>query len=122
MAKHILIIDDDRDIAGALVIRLKASGYAVTHAPNGLEGVEAATRIKPDAILLDIRMPDIDGFEVNRRLKEDPELGLIPVILLSANLRENARKQAVDAGIHEFFSKPYDVPGLMNAIKRMVED
>ena len=121
MPKRVLIIDDDHDIAGALLIRLRALGYSAHHAPNGTRGLEEATQVPPDIILLDLRMPDMDGFEVNRRLKENVQLAQIPVICLSANLPEKVRKNAINSGIQACILKPYDTRVLMSAIENVVD-
>lgn len=108
--KYVLLIDDDMAIATALTLRLRAAGHDVISARDGRSGVVEAAAHRPDVILLDIRMPDIDGYEVCRRLKSDPELASIPVIFVSANAHESARDQAYQVGGSAFLSKPYE-PG-----------
>jgi DNA-binding response OmpR family regulator len=116
----VLIIDDDRAIATGLAVRLKAAGYVSVHASDGESGLAAAESDRPDVILLDIRMPDMDGFEVNRRLKGVAELADIPVIFLSANVQDWARRKAFDMGAKLYLSKPYDPERLLSAIETAI--
>jgi len=116
----VLIIDDDRAIAAGLAVRLKAAGYAVFSASDGESGLAAAESNRPDVILLDIHMPGIDGFEVNRRLKGAPELADIPVIFLSANVQDWAKRKAFDMGAKFYLSKPYAPEGLISAIETAI--
>lgn len=120
MAKRLLIIDDDRAIAQLTALRMRAAGYAVDLAFNGIAGLARAQAAPPDAILLDIRMPDLDGFEVYARLKADTRLAGTPVIFLSANVQETARKQAIAAGAAAFLAKPYEIAHIIDAVERAV--
>lgn len=118
--KTVLLIDDEPGIASALVVRLSAEGYVVETAMDGRSGLAAAAETQPDVILLDIRMPDIDGIEVCRRLKTNPELAATPVIFLSANVKDVVRHQALEAGGSAFLSKPYEPRDVLNAIRSAV--
>jgi DNA-binding response OmpR family regulator len=120
LSSRVLIIDDERGIAKALTIRLEASGYEVRWACDGTAGLAAAAEWKPDVILLDIRMPDIDGFEVNRRLRARPHFAT-PVIFLSANVQESARQAALAGGAHAFLTKPYESKAVLLAVQSALE-
>jgi DNA-binding response OmpR family regulator len=113
----VLIVDDEPAVAVALRIRLQAAGLTVEHAATGQAGLEAARWHEPGVILLDIRLPDLDGFEVYRRLKADPSLRSIPVIFLSANMQESARARSMEMGAYSFLSKPYEPAPVMAAVK-----
>lgn len=119
MPKKILVIDDDPDIVAALTIRLRAAGYEVISSPNGTRGLLAARSEQPDVILLDIGMPDIDGWGVGRR-PSAPKLADIPVIILSANVQEHTKQAALAAGAVCFLSKPYDSQTVITAIETAV--
>lgn len=108
MPCNVLVIDDERGLSQVLAIRLRAAGFTVALAGNGLSGLASAQADPPDAVVLDIRMPDIDGFEVNARLKQDPQLAGIPVVFLSANVQDSARNEALAAGAFAYITKPYD--------------
>ncbi|MBT8484562.1 MAG: response regulator [Phycisphaerales bacterium] len=120
MCDRILVVDDDASIARALSIRLEAAGYDVTHAADGAAGLDVARTQPPALILLDIRMPGLDGFDVNRALKEDPALADIPVVFLSANVRDSTRQKALAAGAAAFLAKPYDAAMVLKTIARLL--
>ena len=84
---------------------------------DGRSGLAAVATHHPDAILLDIRLPDIDGFEVCRQLKSNLQLAQIPVIFLSANVKDEAKQTAYKVGGSTFLSKPYDAKDVLAAIE-----
>jgi len=108
MPDKVLIIDDERTIANLTAMWMESAGFTTYVANDGRSGLAASAAIHPDLIILDIRMPDLDGFEVHRRLKDDPELADIPVIFLSAHAQESARLEALSSGAAQFLSKPCD--------------
>lgn len=108
MSCKVLVIDDERGLSKVLAIRLGAAGFTVATADNGLSGLASAHADPPDAIVLDMRMPDMDGFEVHSRLKQHPHLAGIPVVFLSANVQDSARNEALAAGAFAYLAKPYD--------------
>ena len=117
MPIKVLVIDDDKTITMALRIRLCAAGYDMSSVPDGISAIKAVKDKRPDVILLDIRMPGMDGFEVNRQLKAVPELKDIPVIFLSAHVQEATRQGALAAGGRHFLAKPYDAAQLVAVIE-----
>ena len=120
MSSRILIVDDDRAIAQLTSIWLKAAGFVVRLAYDGFEALRMAREWRPDLVLLDVRMPGLDGFEVLAEMKAEPELASIPVIYLSANVQESARKDALAAGAAAFLAKPYEPDLVLRAVKRVV--
>ncbi len=119
--KKILIVDDDRQVSLALSIRLKAADYDVDVAGDGENALEKLTASVPDVVLLDMRMPGIDGLEVMRQMKRDPRLANIPVIFVSANAQETAKRAALNAGGKIFLEKPFESRALLEAIQRVLE-
>ena len=117
MAQRVLIIDDEWTIQLALKTRLVAHGYAVELAEDGPSGLAAAKREPPDVILLDLRMPEMDGLEVTQHLKAAPETVDIPVIMLTANVQDTVRQQALNAGACDFLTKPYEPKAVLDAIR-----
>ncbi|OIO37227.1 MAG: hypothetical protein AUJ75_04595 [Candidatus Omnitrophica bacterium CG1_02_49_10] len=115
--KKILIIDDERELIKAISIRLKASGYEVITANNGFDGIDAAKREKPDAIVLDLIMPQFDGYETCKRLKSDPDTKSIPVIVCSAAGQKNVEADVNNIGANGFVAKPFDTIKLLETIK-----
>ncbi len=119
--KKILIVDDDRQVSLALSIRLKAADYDVDVAGDGESGLQKLAARAPDVVLLDMRMPGIDGLEVMRQMKRDPRLADIPVIFVSANAQENAKRAALNAGGKLFLEKPFESRALLDAIRGVLE-
>jgi DNA-binding response OmpR family regulator len=119
--KKILIVDDERDIVKALMIRLQGAGYDVVTAFDGAQGVFMAHKEKPDLIILDIRMPAGNGFSVAQRLKRSTHTFTIPVIFLTGSPETNAEEKARALGARFYIKKPYDPVELLDAIKRALE-
>ncbi|MBN2407997.1 MAG: response regulator [Elusimicrobia bacterium] len=123
MSKKVLIIDDELSLANMIKDHLLLKGYTVDIASNGKEGIEMARRTMPDAILLDILMPDMDGFETLKNLKKDVQTASIPVILDS--IVGDYRAEAIQMGAVDFFSKPLNISKLIESVEnitRMKED
>ena len=119
---HILIVDDDpvmrRLFGGKLVIL----GYEVIYANDGNEGREVARRLHPDLILMDERMPIMDGLEASGRLKEEDQTKDIPIILFTnEDLSIEAQKMAKDIGIDDYIHKSSDFSKLKDIIRRVLE-
>jgi CheY-like chemotaxis protein len=114
-ANRILVVDDDRDVLRGARLRLECAGYETFSAADGEEGVAAAVKLSPDAILLDVRMPRMDGLTALAKLRERAETRNIPVVMLSASLID--QQAALDAGARFFLSKPYQGRTLLAAIE-----
>lgn len=117
---HLLLIDDDRNIVQALSIRLGAAGYEITSARDGASGLAKAVSELPDAIILDIRMPVMDGLAVLSKLRENDNTRDIPVLVLTANVAETVRSKALDLGARRFLEKPCDPNELLQAVQAAV--
>jgi DNA-binding response OmpR family regulator len=115
---RILLIEDDREIARAMMLRLKAIGHDPFAMHEGGSGLSAAIATIPDIVILDLRLPDMDGFTVLQRLQQHDIARLIPVIVVSANVAERAKREAILLGAHCFIEKPYDFRKLVAAIDR----
>lgn len=111
MPKTILYIEDNPDNLQLVERALKAKGYEVIKAQNGLSGVEAAEGMNPDLILLDINLPDIDGYEVARRLRGSKNVHMltVPIIAVTANALKGDAEKALEAGCDFYMSKPINV-------------
>ena len=115
---RILLIEDDREIARALLLRLKAVGHDPFAMHEGASGLSAAISTIPDIVILDLRLPDMDGFAVLQQLQQHEVARLIPVIVVSANVAERDKREAMLLGAHGFIEKPYDFRKLVAAIDR----
>jgi two-component system alkaline phosphatase synthesis response regulator PhoP len=114
--EKILIVDDDRDIRIGLSARLRKSGYQTVFAEDGVGAIAVARREKPELILLDIGIPAGDGFVVLDRLRDNPELMHVPVIVLTARDPARSEKKSLELGAVAFFQKPADNEKLLEAI------
>ena len=114
MTSRILVIEDDASIRLGLEDTLKAKGYEVAVATRGQAGLELAERSRPDLIILDIMLPDLDGFEVCRRLK-NPRGGMpeVPIIMLSARGAELDRVRGLELGADDYVTKPFSLMELL---------
>jgi DNA-binding response OmpR family regulator len=113
----ILIIDNEPSLRKVIQTNLTASGYSASAAENGEEGLKLAKSIQPDLILLDIKMPDMSGWDVLAALRADPELKQTPVIIMSAFLRETEETRARKMGVG-FMEKPFSVSELLSQVKK----
>jgi DNA-binding response OmpR family regulator len=118
----ILIIEDDLDVADMLNAYFRVQGYEVFTSNWGEDGIRAVATIKPELVLLDIRLPDIDGYEVARRLRADRKTSNIPIIFLTEKRDRADRLQGLEIGADDYITKPFDVQELRlrvrNAIRR----
>ena len=117
--KKILIVEDHRDSREALRALFEAFGFQVTEAANGREAVEAAHRDHPNLILMDIMMPELDGFDAARLIRRTPGFELIPIIAVTA--MEDAHELALQAGMSDYVRKPVDIRGLLNKVSGWLE-
>jgi CheY-like chemotaxis protein len=113
----ILYIDDTENNRILVSRRLERKGYVVLTAVSAEEGLTLAKQKPPDLILMDMGMPDVDGWTATRRLKADQQLGTIPVIALTAHAMQGDREKALDAGCDDYETKPFDFPRLFEKIE-----
>ncbi|MBZ4663835.1 MAG: response regulator transcription factor [Caloramator sp.] len=116
-SEKILIIDDELHIVELIKYNLEMNGYNVYYALNGTEGINIAYEKKPDLILLDIMLPEIDGFEVCKKIKRDDELSNIPIIMLTAKGEEFDKILGLELGADDYITKPFSVRELVARIK-----
>jgi DNA-binding response OmpR family regulator len=110
----VLFVDDEREILIAATLRLGAAGYNILTACDGVDGMALAAERRPDVILLDVRMPRMDGLTALRELKRRSDTEDIPVIMLSASIID--RQEALDAGARTFLKKPYSGDMLVRTV------
>lgn len=106
--RRLLVVDDDHYNRKLLDTLLRAEGFAVRHASNGFEALEAVAAEPPDAVLLDLMMPDMDGFEVAKRLRANPASRGTPIVMVTALDDEASRARLSTAGIDAVLTKPVD--------------
>lgn len=111
---RILIVDDEIEIRRFLRASLSVHGYTIFEARNGIEALQMAVNNRPDLVILDLKLPDIDGIEITRRLREFSQ---IPIIILSVRDQEQDKISALDAGADDYLTKPFGVGELMARIR-----
>lgn len=112
--QRILVIDDEQAIRRFLKVALSSQGYTVVERANGQTGVSGVTTEKPDAIILDLGLPDIDGVEVTRLLRQWTQ---IPILILSVRGSENDKIAALDAGADDYLTKPFGMGELLARLR-----
>ena len=115
---RVLVVEDDPAIREVTISMLRLSGYRVRWAAEGHAVLDAALAFRPQVVLMDLMLPGVDGWELTRRIKNEPELGSPPVIVLSARVREDDRIRAIEAGASEFVPKPCRATTLVEVVKR----
>lgn len=118
----ILIVEDNELSRDMLSRRLRRKGYEVLVAVDGAEGVAMSHKEKPDIVLMDLSLPDMDGWRATQKIKENPETSKIPVIALTAHAMSGDREKALEAGCDEYDTKPIDLRRLLSKIHRFVAD
>jgi CheY-like chemotaxis protein len=117
----LLYVEDDEDNAFMLGRRLQRHGIDIRHVEDGEKALIAAVWKIPEAILLDINLPGMNGLEVLQKLRANPLTREVPVIVLSAHVMENDVLKAMQAGANAFVPKPIDFPQLLDALRRVIK-
>ena len=116
----ILIVEDNEENRDALSRRLQRRGFQVVMAFDGRAGVAAAKSELPDLILMDMNMPEVDGWEATRMVKAAPETAHVPVIALTAHAMSGDRERAIAAGCIDYHTKPVELPKLLTQIEALL--
>ena len=116
MRNTALIVDDDEKIRKMLQFLLMAKGFQVELATDGISGLEAFKNKRPDIVLLDLMMPEMDGFEFYKRAKEDSSLKDTPIVILTANLSDETKKELDSLGAENRMAKPFKSAKLLAAL------
>jgi len=116
---RILYVEDNEDNIYVIKNRLGRAGFTVLVATDGEQGVSMAAAERPDLILMDLRLPVLDGWEATRRIKAQPETRDIPVIALTAHAMTGDREKALEAGCDDFDTKPVEIPRLLEKIRAL---
>jgi len=118
---RILVVEDNEENRDVLTRRLERRGFEVLSAEDGRLGVEKARAEKPDLILMDMNMPELDGWEATRQIKAQTDVAAVPVIGLTAHALEGDRERALEAGCADYHTKPVDFPKLMAQIEALLQ-
>lgn len=120
MPPKILLIEDNEMNRDALARLLGRGGFEVVTAATGLEGVEQARKLRPQLILMDLGLPEIDGLEVTRRVRSDPTTRDIPIIALTAHAQQSDKHEALAAGCNDFDTKPVKLERLVGKMMALL--
>ena len=120
MPETILLIEDEEDVSDLIRYHLKKSKYRVLSAADGLEGLRLASEERPDAVILDVMLPRLNGFEVAKRMKGDPSTASIPLLILSAKGEPEHRIKGLELGADDYLPKPFSPKELLLRIKALL--
>ncbi len=119
--KKIVVVDDEQNILDLVEMILEAEGFTVSKALNGTEGIKMAQEEHPDLVLLDIMMPEMDGWVVYRKLKEDSKTKDIPVAMLTVKAQAIDKEMALDViGVEDYITKPFTPDELVERVQKLV--
>jgi CheY-like chemotaxis protein len=118
---RIIMIDDDVEFIELVDEALKARGCVISYAENGEEGVRLARLLQPDLVLLDIRMPGVDGYEVATRIRSDPQLKHLRIVAVTGLTMENTEEQLRAGGFDGYLAKPVDLDVFISETERFLD-
>jgi two-component system phosphate regulon response regulator PhoB/two-component system alkaline phosphatase synthesis response regulator PhoP len=119
--ERILVVEDEESLVDILTQALKRQGYEVYSALDGDTALDIVSLLKPDVVILDIMLPEMDGWEVCRRLKNSPETAEIPIIMLTARREEKDVVEGLNIGADDYVKKPFSLPELLARIKVIIK-
>ncbi len=120
MAKCLTIIEDDQDLRRLLLHYLEKEGYVIQHAADGEQGLALVRRVRPDLVVLDLMLPGLDGLEVCKRLKADPQTANIPILMLTAKAEETDKVVGLELGADDYVTKPFSPRELTARVKAIL--
>lgn len=120
MGHHVLLIEDEPNIVEAIRFFLSRDGWKVSCHADGATALAEIARVRPDVVVLDVMLPNRSGFDVLRDLRADPDLGAVPVLMLTAKGQAKDRTRAGDLGASDFMTKPFANADLCDHLRRLV--
>jgi DNA-binding response OmpR family regulator len=120
MRKKILVVDDDAELVELLCFNLKQAGFTTVTAFNGIDALKKAGSASPDLILLDLMLPEMNGFGVCETLRRTPATATIPIIMLTAISGEMGRMAGMDSGANDYITKPFSPRELISRIEKLL--
>ncbi len=119
-SRYILVVDDERDIVELLVFNLRRAGYEVSAATSGREALAALERRPPDLVILDVMLPQFSGVEIARRIRTDPTLRHVPILMLSAKASETDQLIGLSTGADDYVTKPFSMKLLLARVETIL--
>jgi len=120
MRKKVLIVDDNGEYLALLRLSFKAAGFSIATATNGIDALKKARSVSPDAILLDLVLPELDGFAVCETLRRDSTTSSIPIVILTGLASEFSRLAGLECGASAYFTKPVGPQSLVSAVQDLL--
>jgi DNA-binding response OmpR family regulator len=120
MRKKILVVDDDPDQREVIRLSLKEAGFDISTATNGIEGIRQAQSGSPDLIVLDVMMPQMDGFAVCVTLREDEATASIPILMLTGLCSYISQLTGIESGATDYLVKPYEIEQLVSKVEALL--
>jgi DNA-binding response OmpR family regulator len=121
MRKKILVVDDDAELVELISFNLKQAGYSIGTASNGVEAIKKTHSLEPDLIVLDVMMPELDGFAVCEILRRDTATATVPIMMLTALSSELGRVAGLGSGASDFVTKPFSPRLLVQRIEELLQ-
>lgn len=121
MNNKIIVIDDDKAINELVKINLELAGYQVIQAFNGIDGFQKVKQEMPNCIVLDVMMPEVDGYTVAQRIRQNSETSEIPIIMLTALSQLKNKAQGFDIGVDDYLCKPFEVEELLLRVRALLK-
>ena len=121
LSKHIIVVEDEPDTAELLEFHLENAGYKVTIAEDGYEALKKIHKLRPDLLILDLMIPEIDGFEVCRLIRKDPANESLPVMMCTAKGDETSKIQGLDFGADDYVTKPFSPREVVLRVKNLLK-
>lgn len=118
--KKILVVEDERDILQLVKLYLDKEGFRVSTASTGAEGLRQAKQEKPDLVILDLMLPEIDGLEICKRLRSAPDTAMMPIIMLTAKAEESDTVIGLELGADDYVTKPFSPKALIARVKALL--
>jgi DNA-binding response OmpR family regulator len=118
--KKILVVDDDAELVELLCFNLKKAGYHASSAANGVEALKRTSASVPDLIVMDLMMPELDGFGLCEILRRNPATATVPIIMLTALSSELGRLEGLDSGATDYVTKPFSLKDLLGRVESLL--
>ncbi|MFN3309732.1 MAG: response regulator transcription factor, partial [Anaerolineales bacterium] len=119
-AKNVLVVEDDEIVARTIERSLRGEEFKITVANSGVEGLKVARRLIPDIVILDVVMPGMDGYTVCREMRADPALADVPILFLTAKIKDEDKIAGFNAGADDYLSKPFNIDELILRVRAIL--
>ena len=121
-SRRILVVEDEADVARLLYARLRSRGYEVLIADEGRSALASAQEFRPDLVILDLMLPDTDGYRVSEELRRRMSSCMVPILMLTARTEAADKLHGFSAGADAYLTKPYDAVELLATVRRLLDD